>query len=162
MTLRWKWSFDASSQLKYLFVSLPNRLESKTTPGLIHPSSLSPFSPFRARQTSASGHAPSPPCPIRPDVFPPLPTYLGFASSPWRSSRGPSPETLERSLEDLCLSAPVPRPPSPPPTPPHPPGFRRTLGPHRTQICSPDARGRALPGGVKDNLKTNGGASINT
>lgn len=42
------------------------------------------------------------------------------------------------------------------------PGFSDTLGPHRAQMCSPDARGRALPGGVKDNLKTNGGASINT
>lgn len=29
-------------------------------------------------------------------------------------------------------------------------------------MCSPDAHGRALPGGVKDNLKTNGGVSINT
>lgn len=33
---------------------------------------------------------------------------------------------------------------------------------HWAQMCSPDAHGRALPGGVKDNLKTNGGVSINT
>lgn len=48
---------------------------------------------------------------------------------------------------------------------PDPPVFSprlRAATTHFSQTCSPDAHGAALPGGVTDNPKTNGGTSINT
>lgn len=79
--------------------------------------------------------------------------FPGFGSSLWHSSRGLL--WIARSFNALwrifCLSVF-----------PHGPGFNNTLCSHRARMCSPDAHRGTLPGGVKENLKTNGGASINT
>lgn len=77
--------------------------------------------------------------------------FPGAESSPWHSSRGLL--WITRPLKALwrifCL-------------PPACPGFDNTLRSHTAQMCSPDACRCALPGGVKEILKTNGSASINT
>lgn len=86
-------------------------------------------------------------------VWSPFPTFPGFGSSLWRPSRGLL--WIVRSFNSLWrILCPLDSPLRSP--------WLQATTTHFAQMCSPDAHYTALPGGVKDNLKTNGGASINT
>lgn len=88
--------------------------------------------------------------------YPPFLTFPGvweFTAAPLQRP-APDRRILSRSLENPLFSL-FPRPTLLLP-------WLGAATTHFSQTCSPDAHGTALPGGVRDNPKTNGGTSINT